>query len=455
MTRLMLVLASASYLLSQDSEWEFLGLGTESVHAIAINYENDSIVYVGTYSDFSSGTYGSIFKSINAGATWDTLFYGLSVIDITIHPQNPDILFASLGVANFTQSGVFKFDGDGGNYEWLNEGIPVDWETSVYTLEIDPVHPDTMYAGTVGFHGGLLYKTTNGGELWELIGHPDSVGGIYDDNIHGIAIDPFDTEILYVCAGRTGTLHKSVDGGETWMEVFNTYEENIPASFLDVEIDPVNPNTIYAALGLSHIGYGGMLKSVDAGSTWVLINNGLPEGGVKSITINPVDTETLYIAGGGVFETNNAGETWTPGGLNNPSIITIEYNRTGSAIYGGARYVPSLSLPGGVRKRTFPLNIDPGHAPFSFSLKPNFPNPFNNRTLIPFTLKAAGVVEIEIIDIKGRFIKNLSKTFYRDGDYTIIWNGTDFNNSTVPSGLYFYHFRHNAISQQGKMILLK
>ncbi len=452
MTRLMLVLASASYLFSQDSEWEFLGLGTESVKAIAINYENDSIVYAGTGSDFSSGTYGSIFKSINAGATWDTLFYGLSVHDITIHPQNPDILFASVGAANFTPPGVFKFDGDGGNYEWLNEGIYVDWETDVYTLEIDPVHPDTMYAGTVGFHGGLLYKTTNGGELWELIG-VDSVGGIYDDNINGIAIDPFDTEILYVCAGWIGTLHKSVDGGETWMEVFNTEEENIPASFFDIEIDPVNPNIIYAALaGFDYD--GGMLKSVDAGSTWVEINNGLANG-VGSITINPVDTDTLYIAGGDVFETNNAGETWTPGGPNNSSIITIEYNRTGSAIYGGAKYLPSLSRPGGVRKRTFPLNIDPGHAPFSFSLKPNFPNPFNNRTLIPFTLKAAGVVEIEIIDIKGRFIKNLSKTFYSDGDYTIIWNGTDFNNSTVPSGMYFYHFRHNAISQQGKMILLK
>ncbi len=89
-----------------------------------------------------------------------------------------------------------------------------------------------------------------------------------------------------------------------------------------------------------------------------------------------------------------------------------------------------------------PLSIDENPFPNTINLGANYPNPFNPGTVIPLTTDKGG--QFFIYDLLGR-----------DGDYTIIWNGTDFNNSTVPSGLYFYHFRHNAISQQGKMILLK
>ena len=71
-----------------DTTWQVLGLGSETIQAFAVDPFNPDVIYAGSASDFSAGTTGSIFKSVNGGACWDTLMQGVTVRDIDIHPTN-------------------------------------------------------------------------------------------------------------------------------------------------------------------------------------------------------------------------------------------------------------------------------------------------------------------------------------------------------------------------------
>ena len=88
-------------------------------------------------------------------------------------------------------------------------------------------------------------------------------------------------------------------------------------------------------------------------------------------------------------------------------------------------------------------------------LYPNHPNPFNSRTTIPIYLRSPGMVELSIIDVKGRFVNRLIYGNRPRGNSPIYWDGTNDKGQNVTSGVYFYLLRVNDISYIRKMILLK
>ena len=90
----------------------------------------------------------------------------------------------------------------------------------------------------------------------------------------------------------------------------------------------------------------------------------------------------------------------------------------------------------------------------------NYPNPFNPRTTISFNLTAkdAKNAKLEIYNIKGQRIKNLPLSFDKlrtTERFEIIWDGTDYNNQPVTSGIYFYKLKTGEEVQTRKMLLLK
>ena len=90
----------------------------------------------------------------------------------------------------------------------------------------------------------------------------------------------------------------------------------------------------------------------------------------------------------------------------------------------------------------------------NFQLR-NYPNPFNPSTTISFNIsrKDAENAKIEIYNIKGQKIKQFS---IFDNQYSIIWDGTDQNNESVSSGIYFYKLINNEkVMKPQKMLLLK
>lgn len=89
-------------------------------------------------------------------------------------------------------------------------------------------------------------------------------------------------------------------------------------------------------------------------------------------------------------------------------------------------------------------------------LMPNFPNPFNPKTIIPFSIPKTHFVELTIYDINGRPVRSLLKETRTAGTYNIQWNGMNETNKLCPSGVYFYQLKidHNPLDVQ-KMLLLR
>ncbi|MBN2000188.1 FG-GAP repeat protein, partial [candidate division KSB1 bacterium] len=70
-------------------------------------------------------------------------------------------------------------------------------------------------------------------------------------------------------------------------------------------------------------------------------------------------------------------------------------------------------------------------------LLPNYPNPFNSRTVIPYRLASDGRIKIIIYNLKGEEVKFLYDGFQHSGTHTCIWDGMDRKNIQQSSGIYF------------------
>lgn len=90
-----------------------------------------------------------------------------------------------------------------------------------------------------------------------------------------------------------------------------------------------------------------------------------------------------------------------------------------------------------------------------FTLKQNFPNPFNRQTNFEFFLFEDGEVVIEIFDLRGKKVKTLLQQGMTRGDHKTFWDAADFRGDPVPAGVYFYRLNLNAKSQTKKMLLVK
>ncbi len=93
--------------------------------------------------------------------------------------------------------------------------------------------------------------------------------------------------------------------------------------------------------------------------------------------------------------------------------------------------------------------------PSDFSLSQNFPNPFNNETVITFALPRTSNVRIEIFNILGQKVRDLVDERVTAGYKKVVWNGKDNNGKSVASGIYFYQIVADEFVDVQKMTLLK
>jgi photosystem II stability/assembly factor-like uncharacterized protein len=241
---------------------------------------------------------GGVWKTSNGGVTWQSVSSGLgseTIGDLAVAPSDSNIVWAGTGEKNSLRS---QFWGDG------------------------------------------VYKSTDGAKSWTKMGLADS------RSIGRIVIHPAGPDTVYVAAlghlwgaNTERGVYKTTDGGKTWTRVLFV---NDTTGFIDLEMDPSNPNTLYAAAwhrlrwGGSHmqgVGAGsGLYKSTDGGRTWTRLTdparkNGLPSDRIGRIGItisaqNPkvvfamiqVDrgiTDPAQGRFGGVFRSSDGGATWT------------------------------------------------------------------------------------------------------------------------------------------------
>ncbi len=93
---------------------------------------------------------------------------------------------------------------------------------------------------------------------------------------------------------------------------------------------------------------------------------------------------------------------------------------------------------------------DDVQTPSNFALIGNYPNPFNNSTIIKFRLADAGNIRLEIFNLLGQKIETLLSGTMSAGEHELVWNGNN-----VPSGIYFYRLVAGEKSTVKKMALIK
>ena len=189
--------------------------------------------------------------------------------------------------------------------------------------------------------GAGLYKSTNGGRTWEFMGLKET------QHIGRIVVHPRDANTLYVAAlghawgpNKDRGLYKSSDGGKTWqLKKFISDK----AGFVDVALDPRDPNVVWAASyerqrGPYFLQSGGpgsaLWKSTDAGDTWTEVKGGGFPATMKgriSIAIAFSNADVMYTmveadttpkpkkdpavkaqkSPSGLYRSEDAGKTWT------------------------------------------------------------------------------------------------------------------------------------------------
>ena len=187
----------------KDLKWQFIGPTNVSgrltdVAVVAPKGKNYTI-YVATAS-------GGVWKTENEGTTWAPIFenyVSAAVGDIALAPSNPQIIWAGTGEHNIFRSsqagcGIFK-SSDGGK-TWAHMGL-ADTNT-IARIIVHPANPDVVYVAAGGHEWTTnvdrgVYKTSDGGKTWMVLG-----GNLPVAYVHDLIIHPRDNVIVVATHGR-------------------------------------------------------------------------------------------------------------------------------------------------------------------------------------------------------------------------------------------------------------
>ncbi len=296
---------------------------------------------------------GGVWKTTNAGRTWTPIFDDQptgSIGSIAVAPSDPNIVYVGSG-----------------------EGLQ---------------RPDLAI-------GDGMYKSTDAGKTWTHLGLRDT------QQIARVEVDPKNSNRIFVAAlghpygpNEERGIFRSTDGGQTFEKVL--YRDPDTGG-KDVDIDPADPNIVYAVMfegrqgpweNGAWSGPGGIFKSTDGGTSWRELKNGLPEHiGNAELAISPSNPKRIYAyvtpavlqpaargaggrgrgAGGPqnnpIYRSDDGGETWAPTssdmrvGTSNEASICVDPKNpdwlivTSQVTYksedGGRSWVPFKGAPGG------------------------------------------------------------------------------------------------------------
>lgn len=339
---------------------------------------------------FVTDAWSGVFASDDGGKNWFPSSDGITtrtgpsgdaipVFSLTIDPNNSDIIW----VGTQFKRGISKSTDGGKTWQRMDNGIVETEGISFRGFTVDPNNSDVVYAAAeisswawfgdnkehmgreFDLTGGVIYKTINGGQSWNVIWRGDNLARY-------IWINPTDTNIIYISTGifdreaansdpvagipgGEGVL-KSTDGGITWAHVNNGLENLYVGSLF---MHPENPDLLLAGTGNNQYNSGaGVYRTQDGGDSWIRTLS--IEEQITSVEISTSDPDIAYAAGRfSVFRSEDGGLSWqkvsggdTPWGA--PGVQTgfpIDFqvdprdpNRIFTNAYGGGAF---LSEDGG------------------------------------------------------------------------------------------------------------
>ena len=306
---------------------------------------NDYSVVLGTVS-------AGIWRSDDGGDSWIRSkgsrprmpWSELQVFDVVVHPKDSKVIYAG------TNEGIYRSDDRGASFERLESEVS---NYDVWCIAIDPVEPDTVFAGC---RPGALFRSKDAGQHWQLLPaeFAEECANVSVPRVTQMAIDPSDHRIVWAGAEVDG-VRRSLDGGDTWTrvdtleeidihamvfspgspsklivstapEVYFTSDvgeswqtvgakEKFPMSFCrGVTIKPDDSNVVFLGNGNSFVGdQGAILRSQDRGETWEnLTLPDMPNSPIWSFAMNQANPDRILCNShyGEVYSTEDAGDSW-------------------------------------------------------------------------------------------------------------------------------------------------
>lgn len=423
-----------------------------------------------------AGTLNGIFRSTDNGTSWSEYISGLTNTYIRSMLVAGTNVFA--GTAGTFSSGGEVFISNSNGASWLSasSGLP----TTAY-VGIDAL----LAVGSdifAGIYGAGVYLSTNSGVSWSA-----SNSGMSGANVWSMALKG-----TKVFAGTDNGVFVSADTCKTWTQV-NT---GLTTSGVRIYSLAVSGSSIFAGEGNAiNNNLGQIFLSQDDGANWSAINTGLSNAQVGGMTVSgsyvlagtyqagvwrrplsdalPVELEEFHadkIGSSVVVKWKTAGEIENAGfDIERRTTENQNWQTLGSVAGAGTSNVPheysfidktvstgeySYRLKQIDRSGTFRYSNEVEatiNVPRIFSLKQNYPDPFNPSTTIQFTVPDAGKATLEVYNILGQEVATLFDGNANGGqNYLVVFDGT-----RLSSGVYFTRLEFGGKSQLIKMVLAK
>lgn len=294
------------------------------IAAIDAVESNPEVIYVGAAS-------GGVWKSINAGLTWNAIFDDQEVHSIgalAIFQASPDIVWVGTGEGNPRNSvsvgrGIYR-SLDGGK-TWKHLGL--EKTERIHRIVLHPQNPDIAYVAALGQMWGEnpergVFKTTDGGRTWHKVLYHDEKTGAAD-----LIMDPQNPDKLiaalwqyrrwpwfFESGGPGSGLYLSYDGGATWKKLGE--RQGLPKGELGrigLALCHRQPQIVYALVEAEE---SALLRSEDGGESWRTVNRD-PQVARRpfyfaDLRVDPEQPNRIYSLESLVRVSDSGGESFKP-----------------------------------------------------------------------------------------------------------------------------------------------
>jgi photosystem II stability/assembly factor-like uncharacterized protein len=201
--------------------------------------------------------------------------------------------------------GVMMSPDDGESWTRASVRVGMHSDAIVKTLLPDPHRPGTVWAGTdLG-----LYRTENNGAAWHLLDTPMNGAMVWS-----LAIDPVDANVMFAGTGTPSTpgIFRSDDAGKTWKRLSVDIAPDCPNVGIPrptaIAIDPLDHRHVWVGLEVD-----GVRHSADGGETWTTINGQIPNPDVHHVLVIEGPPKTVFtLVNDDVWRSVDDGVTWQP-----------------------------------------------------------------------------------------------------------------------------------------------
>ncbi|NWF89851.1 MAG: glycosyl hydrolase [Ignavibacteriaceae bacterium] len=251
--------------------WKHMGLkDSRQIGGIVIDPRNSNVVYVAAEgSVWGPGGDRGLYKSTDGGVNWNNILKiseNTGVNNIIYDPRNPDVLYATseqrrrhvfTKIGGGPESAVYKSTDAGATWEKIMKGLP-SVDLGGMGIAISPVNPDVIYLSVEAAEKqGGFFRSTNRGASWEKMSDMNSKGQYFNE----IYCDPKNVDKIYLMDVYSKV---TLDAGKTWK---NIGQDNRHVDDHAMWIEPNDPN--HFLIG----GDGGIYETFDGGVSWLFKAN--------------------------------------------------------------------------------------------------------------------------------------------------------------------------------------